>query len=88
MFHTGAATNYGQYSNPKVDQLLDEAAGTTDKSVQTKDYQQVEQITGQDLVLAWFSRSNLSTITKQDVKGVDRNSLARDMFYATLWLDR
>jgi ABC-type transport system substrate-binding protein len=87
LLHTGGTNNYGKYSNPKVDQLLDEAAGTTDKSVQTKDYQQVEQITGQDLVLGWFSRSNLSTITKQDVKGVDR-TVSRDMYFATTWLDR
>lgn len=87
MFHTGQSNNYGKYSNPQVDTLLDQAAATTDTAQQKQDYQQVEQITGQDLPLAWFSRSNLSTITKQDVKGVDRY-VSRDMFFATTWLDR
>jgi ABC-type transport system substrate-binding protein len=80
-------TNYGKYSNPQVDQLLDQAASTSDPAVRTQAYQQVEKLVGQDLSMAWFSRSYLSTITKPEVKGIDRY-VSRDMFYATTWLDR
>ncbi|GAA5128355.1 ABC transporter substrate-binding protein [Pseudonocardia adelaidensis] len=87
LLHTGGNTNYGKYSNPRVDALLDEAAATSDPAVRTNAYQQVETLVGQDLAMAWFSRSYLSTITKPEVKGVDRY-VSRDMFYATTWLDR
>ncbi|WP_277954372.1 ABC transporter substrate-binding protein [Saccharopolyspora soli] len=87
LLHTGAPNNFGKYSNPQVDALLDEAAGTMDPSAHKRAYQQVEQLTGQDLVFAYFSHSNLSTITRPEVKGVDRY-ISRDMFFATTWLDR
>jgi ABC-type transport system substrate-binding protein len=86
LLHTGGNTNYGDYSNPQVDTLLDEAARTTDEAVRTHAYQQVELLVGQDLSMAWFSRSYLSTITKPEVKGIDRYP-SRDMFFATTWLD-
>jgi peptide/nickel transport system substrate-binding protein len=35
----------------------------------------------------WLSRSYLSTITKPDVKGIDRY-ISRDLFVAGTWLDR
>jgi ABC-type transport system substrate-binding protein len=87
LLHTGGNTNYGDYSNPQVDALLDEAGRTTDEAVRTRAYQQVELLAGQDLSMAWFSRSYLSTITKPEVKGIDRYP-SRDMFFATTWLDR
>ncbi|WP_433279938.1 ABC transporter substrate-binding protein [Pseudonocardia xinjiangensis] len=87
LLHTGGNTNYGDYSNPQVDALLDEAARTTDQAVRTHAYQQVELLVGQDLSMAWFSRSYLSTITRPEVKGIDRYP-SRDMFFATTWLDR
>ncbi|MBO0851130.1 MAG: hypothetical protein J2P20_16835, partial [Pseudonocardia sp.] len=71
----------------RVDALLDDAAATTDPARRIQDYQQVELVSNQDLALLWLSRSYLSTITKPDVKGIDRY-LSRDMFYATTWLDR
>jgi ABC-type transport system substrate-binding protein len=79
--------NYGKYANPEVDRLLDEAGATTDEAVRTRAYQQVELLTNQDIAVAWLSRSYLSTITKPDVKGIDRY-LSRDLFYSSLWLDR
>ena len=84
---TGANSNVGKYSNPEVDRLLEEAATTTDQAVRTDAYQQVELLTNQDIAIAWLSRSYLSTITKPDVRGVDR-TLGRELFFATLWLDR
>ncbi|MGH3660098.1 MAG: hypothetical protein ACRDUA_25965, partial [Micromonosporaceae bacterium] len=67
--------------------LLDEAGATTDAAKRAKDYQQVELLSNQDIAVAWLSRSYLSTITKPDVKGIDRY-ITRDLFYASIWLDR
>ena len=79
--------NYGKYDNPKVDDLLDQAAGTVDETQRQADYREVEKIVNEDLVFCWLSRGFVSTITRNDVKGVVRY-LFRDMYFATLWLDR
>jgi ABC-type transport system substrate-binding protein len=87
LFHTGGNANYGGYTNPKMDQLLDDAVGTTDEARRTQLYQQVQLLANQDLAVGYYSRGYLSTITKPEVKGVVRY-LTRDMFFATTWLDR
>ncbi|ODU01639.1 MAG: hypothetical protein ABS81_20210 [Pseudonocardia sp. SCN 72-86] len=87
LLHSGGNGNYGKYANPQVDAWLDDAAVTSDQAQRTKDYQQVEMAVNKDLVVDFFSRSYLSTITKKDVKGMDR-FLSRDMWFATTWLDR
>jgi peptide/nickel transport system substrate-binding protein len=87
VFHTGGSQNYGKYSNPQVDQLLDKAAASLDDTERKQLYQQLQLITNQDLALAYYSRGYLSTIAKPQVKGVVRY-LTRDMFFATTWLDR
>jgi ABC-type transport system substrate-binding protein len=87
LFGTGGSANYGRYSNPQVDALLAEAAGTDDEAARTQAYQQLELLVNQDLAVCWLSRAYLATVTRTDVKGVARY-LSRDMFYASLWLDR
>jgi peptide/nickel transport system substrate-binding protein len=87
LLQTGGAINFGKYSNPEVDRLLGEAAATTDPAERARVYQQVELLVNQDLPLLFLSRSYLSTITKPDVKGIDRY-ITRDLFFASLWLDR
>jgi peptide/nickel transport system substrate-binding protein len=87
LVHTGGNTNYGKYSDPQVDALLDTAASTSDEAERTRAYQQVELQVNRDLVACWLSRSYLATIAKPQVKGLDRY-LSRDMFYASVWLDR
>jgi peptide/nickel transport system substrate-binding protein len=47
-FHTGGGFNTMQYSNPRVDSLLDAARSSTNQQVRAYDYQQVQQIIGQD----------------------------------------
>lgn len=86
-FRTGGNSNFGRYSNPEVDRALDEAARAPDPAARTRAYQQVELQVNRDLPVTWISRAYLATITKQDVKGVERY-LSRDMFYANVWLDR
>jgi peptide/nickel transport system substrate-binding protein len=87
LLSTTGAINFGKYSNPQVDQLLAEAAATTDPAERTRAYQQAEVLINQDIPLLFLSRSYLSTITKPDVKGIDRY-ITRDIFFATAWLDR
>jgi ABC-type transport system substrate-binding protein len=87
LMHSDGNANYGGYSNPEVDALLEQAAATTDEAERTRLYQQVGLLTNQDIVVAYYSRGYLSTVAKPEVKGVVRY-LTRDMFFATTWLDR
>ncbi|MEQ3549459.1 ABC transporter substrate-binding protein [Pseudonocardia nematodicida] len=79
--------NYGGYTNPEVDALVDTAARTADDAERTRSYQEIERLVTEDLPLAWISRGYLSTVADPAVKGVERY-IGRDMFYATTWLDR
>jgi peptide/nickel transport system substrate-binding protein len=87
LLHSSGSTNFGGYSNPQMDQLLDQALTTSDPDERTRLYQQANLLANQDLAVAWYSRGYLSTITKPEVKGVVRY-LTRDIFFATTWLDR
>ncbi len=88
LLRTGGNANYGSYSNPKVDALLDQAAATTDDAERTAALpagaaaHQPGHRGG-----ATTAAGYLSTIAKPEVKGVVRY-LTRDMFFATTWLDR
>jgi peptide/nickel transport system substrate-binding protein len=87
LLHSGGNANYGGYSNPQMDRLLDQAVASTDAAERRRLYQQVQLLANEDIAVAWYSRGYLSTITKPEVKGVVRY-LTRDMFFATTWLDR
>ncbi|GAA1318909.1 ABC transporter substrate-binding protein [Pseudonocardia xinjiangensis] len=87
VLRTGGNQNYGGYSNPEVDALLDTAAASTDDAERTRLYQQVQLVTNRDISMAYYSRGYLSTVASREVKGVVRY-LTRDMFFATTWLDR
>ncbi|WP_433279941.1 ABC transporter substrate-binding protein [Pseudonocardia xinjiangensis] len=87
LFRTGGNANYGGYSNPQMDSLLDQATASSDQAERTRLYQQVQLLANQDLPVAFYSRGYLSTITKPEVKGVVRY-LTRDQLFATTWLDR
>ncbi|MHA6616554.1 ABC transporter substrate-binding protein [Pseudonocardia sp. DLS-67] len=87
LLDTTGNQNYGKYTNPRVDQLLDLGARTLDEGERTVAYKEVEKIVNQDVVFCWLSRGFLSTITRPEVKGVVRYP-SRDMHYATLWMDR
>ncbi len=48
LFHTGAQNNIGNYSNPRLDSLLDQAAVEQDPSIRLQTYQAAEQLIVQD----------------------------------------
>lgn len=52
LFHTESSQNYGGYSNPEVDTLLDQARQTQDLEERLAIYQQVEQLLLEDA--AWI----------------------------------
>lgn len=59
IYATGASSNDGDYSNPKFDSLLKEAAAAKTNDEANTLYQQAEEILGQDLptVPLWYQQS-------------------------------
>ena len=61
LFHTGVEYNTGNYSNPKVDDLLDQASVEADEAARFNLYQQAEQIMTDEAACLplWFGRTYL-----------------------------
>jgi len=88
LFHSGAENNYGEYSHPEVDRLLDTAGVETDSDLSLELYQQAEQKLVSDAACLplWFGEN--FTLVKPYVKGynltpqglatLDNVSLERD----------
>ena len=63
LFHAGAHNNIGNYSNPRLDSLLDQAAIEQDSNARLKMYQAAEQLVVQDAaILPLFFGTNYVVI--------------------------
>ena len=69
LFHSGAENNYGEYSNPEIDALLEMAGVETDSSLSLVLYQQAEQKLVEDAACLslWFGKNYI--LVKPYVKG-------------------
>jgi peptide/nickel transport system substrate-binding protein len=67
-FHTGGSFNDGLYSNPQVDQLLDQARQTTDRNQRKSLYQQAEKIIVGDAPLVFTTDPTVPQITSKHVQ--------------------
>jgi len=59
LFYTGAENNYGEYSNPEVDALLDKAGVELDRNLSLALYRQAEQKLVEDAacISLWFDKN-------------------------------
>jgi len=75
LFHSNTDNNYGEYSNPDVDTLLERAGVETDNELSLKLYQQAEQILVEDAacIPLWFGKSYV--LVKPYVQGYEMNPL-------------
>jgi len=69
LFHSGSASNYGGYSNPTVDSLLDRAAVEQNPDTRLSLYREAQQAIVQDAaaIPLYFSRNYV--LVKPYVKG-------------------
>lgn len=69
LFHSGAENNYGEYSNPEIDTLLEMAGVEPDSKLSLALYQQAEQRLVEDAagLPLWFGKSYI--LVKPYVKG-------------------
>lgn len=68
-FHTGGGFNDMQYSNPKVDALLEDARVQSDQSKRASDYQQAEQLMLQDSPYVFLYHGVAEQATTKTVQG-------------------
>jgi len=75
LFHTGADNNYGEYSNPGIDTILEKAGVEQDSKLSLALYQQVEQKLVEDAACLplYFGQSYL--VIKPYIKGYNLNPL-------------
>ena len=69
-FHTGSPVNLAQYSNPELDQLLEHARATADKTTRIKDYCEIARIINHEAVWFWTFQNTYYAIAKPKLKGV------------------
>ena len=69
LFQSGAEGNYGEYSNPEIDTLLERAGVEPDSNLSLALYQQAEQKLVEDAACLplWFGQNYV--LVKPDVKG-------------------
>ncbi|MCF7547850.1 ABC transporter substrate-binding protein [Pseudonocardia sp. WMMC193] len=73
-YRSDVVTNYGRYSNPQVDRLLDELAGEFDPARQQDLARQVQQLVYDDhAILYLFNSTQWATAYTSAVRGVDPN---------------
>jgi oligopeptide transport system substrate-binding protein len=75
LFRTGADYNYGEYSNPEVDALLEEAGVEGDREHSLALYQQAEQRLVEDVACLPLYFGQDYTLVKPYVKGYSPNPL-------------
>jgi oligopeptide transport system substrate-binding protein len=75
LLHSGAETNYGEYSNAEVDNLLEMAAVEQDSQRSLELYQQAEQGLVDDAacIPLWFGRNYI--LVKPYVEGYELNPM-------------
>jgi peptide/nickel transport system substrate-binding protein len=67
-FHTGGSFNDGQYSNPQVDSLLDEARATSDQAKRKQLYQDAQKILVGDVAYVFTTDPTVPQISSKHVQ--------------------
>jgi len=75
LFHSGAENNYGDYSNPEVDALLEAAGVEPDSSSSLGLYRQAEQMLVDDAACIPLSFGRDYVLVKPYVKGYNLNPM-------------
>jgi len=73
LFHTGSGDNYGEYSNPEVDALLEKAGVELDFDRSLELYQQAEQMLVEDAACLPLLFGENRVLVKPYVKGYRLN---------------
>jgi peptide/nickel transport system substrate-binding protein len=70
IFHTGGGLNYGAYSSPQVDDLLEKARAASDQAQRKDLYQQAQKLIVGDGAMAFYGFTPAYLISRPNVQGV------------------
>lgn len=83
-FHTGGGFNDGQYSNPQVDSLLEQARSSTDQSMRKSLYDQAQKMLVEDVAYVFIEHGPAQEITSAKVHNFPLIADSIDRF-AEVW---
>jgi peptide/nickel transport system substrate-binding protein/oligopeptide transport system substrate-binding protein len=86
LFRTGSPDNYSEYSNPRFDALLDEAARTLDVEERAKLYAEAESVLLADYAMMPLAHDVRYTLMKPWVHGLGITPLGM-LYLETVWLE-
>ena len=66
----GSLLNFGKFSDPQIQQLLDQGRASTDQAARTKIYQQINQRFAQQVYNVWLYYSQWIIAAQKDVQGL------------------
>jgi oligopeptide transport system substrate-binding protein len=87
LFHSGKDMNYGKYSNPTLDTLLEQARVEPDVSKRIGMYQQAEQIIVDDAPAIFLTHSISYVLVKPYIKGYILSPVSTFPGIRLLWMD-
>ncbi len=70
IFRTGGGLNYGGYSVPQVDELLDKARAASDQGERKGFYQQAQKLLVEDAAMAFYNFAPAYLVSQPKVQGV------------------
>jgi peptide/nickel transport system substrate-binding protein len=83
-YHSQGASNYGKYSNPQVDKLLEQARATLNQEQRKRLYLQVERALVQDLPRIWAYDYLSAFATRASISNI-RPSVLGSTWDAKYW---
>lgn len=88
LFKTGESGNFVGYSNPQVDQLVDQGVAETDQEKRAEIYRQIQQILLDELPWVCLFIANQYEAMKSYVKGYTHIATGTNYTLRETWLDK
>jgi len=85
-FHTGGALNAASYSNPRVDEVLDQARAVLDPSQRKALYDEASRIVLDETPAIWWFTQNTTEVLHSSIKGYRQSYTGRRLFLKQTWL--
>lgn len=88
IYRTGNFLNYGRYSNPRVDALIEQGVTTPDKAARKAVYDELQRLVDEEAAnLALFSQNRLDVLRKT-VRGYTQLPNGSRIYFRDTWLER
>ncbi len=87
IFHTDGIWNQQGYSNPEVDQLLEEGRRVSDQSQRKEIYQEAQKLIAEDAPMVFLYVNPQASALQDYVKGFDVNPTVTTISLSETWLD-